>query len=215
MWFSVLWTFTHVNFIVTILQTFLGLKSVLAFLHDPLHVTGDPVGVPEKAPSISAEPIQPFNRIGLLCTGCNKVLLKGQTAFQRSGSSKLFCSPACLCSSKTKTCHCCLKYAYDISFSCIVVCCWNELTWCTFFTFREICDQHNTVIGPVDMLGTLKEFCSQKCLSTLKFKCSVCQKTGMVSRLLQFDFNSQTCNLIWYHGDARLLYRYLNLASSK
>ncbi|XP_056105679.1 zinc finger MYM-type protein 4 isoform X2 [Rhinichthys klamathensis goyatoka] len=106
---------------------------------------GDPVDV-------SAKPIQPFKRTGLLCTACNKVLLKGQTAFQRSGSSKLFCSPACLCSSKTKTCHCCLK---------------------------EICDQHNTVIGPVDMSGTLKEFCSQKCLSALSFKCSVCQKTGM------------------------------------
>ncbi|XP_077052160.1 zinc finger MYM-type protein 4-like isoform X3 [Siphateles boraxobius] len=110
---------------------------------------GDPVGVPSTAPSI---PAKPFNRIGLLCTACNKVLLKGQTAFQRSGSSKLFCSPACLCSSKMKTCHCCLK---------------------------EICDQHNTVIGPVDMLGTLKDFCSQKCLSALNFKCSVCQKTGM------------------------------------
>ncbi|KAK7125024.1 hypothetical protein R3I94_019168 [Phoxinus phoxinus] len=113
---------------------------------------GDPVDVPAKAPSISAEPIQPFNRISLLCTACNKVLLKGQTGFQRSGSSKLFCSPACLGSSKTKTCHCCLK---------------------------EICDQRNTVIGPVDMLGTLKEFCSQKCLGALNFKCSVCQKTGM------------------------------------
>ncbi|CAM4631844.1 unnamed protein product [Leuciscus chuanchicus] len=113
---------------------------------------GDPEGVPAKAPSISAKPIQPFNRISLLCTACNKVLLKGQTAFQCSDSSKLFCSPECLCSSKAKTCHCCLK---------------------------EICDQQNTVIAPVDMLGTLKEFCSQKCLSALNFKCSVCQKTGM------------------------------------
>ncbi|XP_039536681.1 zinc finger MYM-type protein 4 isoform X3 [Pimephales promelas] len=105
---------------------------------------GDPVDV-------SAKPIQPLKRAGLLCTGCNKVLLKGQTAFQRGGSSKLFCSPACLSSSKTKTCHCCLK---------------------------EICDGQNTKFGPVDMSGTLKEFCSQKCLSALNFKCSVCQKTG-------------------------------------
>ncbi|XP_067282647.1 zinc finger MYM-type protein 4 isoform X5 [Pseudorasbora parva] len=113
---------------------------------------GAPVNVPEKAPSVPAEPIQPFNQVGLLCTACNKVMLKGQTAFQRSGSSKLYCSPACLCSSKTKTCHGCRK---------------------------EIRDHHNTVNGPVDMSGTLKEFCSQKCLSALNFKCSVCQKTGV------------------------------------
>lgn len=165
--------------------SFKGLKSVPAFLHCPLHVTGAPVGVPAKAPSIPAESVQPFNRLGVLCTACNKVMLKGQTAFQRSGSSKLYCSPACLCNSKTKTCHSCHKYAYDISFNCIVVYCWNELTWSTFFTFREIRDQHNTIIGPVDMLGTVKDFCSQKCFSALNFKCSVCQKTGVVSRLLQ------------------------------
>uniref|UniRef100_A0A671S3T1 Zinc finger MYM-type protein 4-like n=1 Tax=Sinocyclocheilus anshuiensis TaxID=1608454 RepID=A0A671S3T1_9TELE len=125
------------------------LKSVFAFLH--LHVTGAPVGVPEKAPSIQAKSIQPLKRHGVLCTACNKVMLKGHTAFQRSGSSKLYCSPQCLCGSKKKTCHCCLK---------------------------EICDE-NIKIALVDLSGTVKEFCSQKCHSTLNFKCSVCQKTGV------------------------------------
>ncbi|XP_051729200.1 zinc finger MYM-type protein 4-like isoform X5 [Ctenopharyngodon idella] len=120
---------------------------------------GAPVGVPAKAPSIPAESVQPFNRLGVLCTACNKVMLKGQTAFQRSGSSKLYCSPACLCNSKTKTCHSCHK---------------------------EIRDQHNTIIGPVDMLGTVKDFCSQKCFSALNFKCSVCQKTGVTRHEVNF-----------------------------
>uniref|UniRef100_A0A672KNB4 Zinc finger MYM-type protein 4-like n=1 Tax=Sinocyclocheilus grahami TaxID=75366 RepID=A0A672KNB4_SINGR len=123
----------------------------LHFLHCLLHVTEAPVGVPEKAPSIPAKSIQPLKRHGVLCTACNKVMLKGQTAFQRSGSSKLYCSPQCLCNSKKKTCHCCLKEIHD----------------------------ENIKITLVDMSGTEKEFCSQKCRSALNLKCSVCEKTGV------------------------------------
>ncbi|XP_058608810.1 zinc finger MYM-type protein 4-like isoform X3 [Onychostoma macrolepis] len=109
------------------------------------------VGIPEKTPPIPAKSIQPLRRHGVLCTACNKVMLKGHTAFQRSGSSKLYCSPQCLCNAKKKTCHCCLK---------------------------EIQDE-NIKITLVDMSGTVKEFCSQKCRSALNFKCSVCEKTGV------------------------------------
>uniref|UniRef100_A0A8C1GXB8 Zinc finger MYM-type protein 4-like n=1 Tax=Cyprinus carpio TaxID=7962 RepID=A0A8C1GXB8_CYPCA len=105
----------------------------------------------EEAASNPAKSIPPLKRHGVLCTACNKVMLKGHTAFQRSGSSKLYCSPQCLCGSKKKTCHCCLK---------------------------EICDE-NINIALVDMSGTVKEFCSQKCRGALNFKCSVCQKTGV------------------------------------
>ncbi|XP_050993318.1 zinc finger MYM-type protein 4 isoform X3 [Labeo rohita] len=118
---------------------------------DDIKTQGAPVGIPEKAPSIPEKSIQPLKRHGVLCTACNKVMLKGHTAFQRSGSSKLYCSPQCLCSSKKKTCHCCLK---------------------------EIRDE-NIIIAPMDVSGTVKEFCSQKCRSAFNFKCSVCQKTGV------------------------------------
>ncbi|XP_042632889.1 zinc finger MYM-type protein 4-like isoform X1 [Cyprinus carpio] len=113
--------------------------------------TPDDVRIKEKAASNPAKSIPPLKRHGVLCTACNKVMLKGHTAFQRSGSSKLYCSPQCLCGSKKKTCHCCLK---------------------------EICDE-NINIALVDMSGTVKEFCSQKCRGALNFKCSVCQKTGL------------------------------------
>uniref|UniRef100_A0A673H3Q2 Zinc finger MYM-type containing 4 n=1 Tax=Sinocyclocheilus rhinocerous TaxID=307959 RepID=A0A673H3Q2_9TELE len=108
------------------------------------------VGV-NAAPSIPAKSIQPLKRHGVLCTACNKVMLKGHTAFQRSGSSKLYCSPQCLCNSKKKTCHCCLKEIHD----------------------------ENIKITLVDMSGTVKEFCSQKCRSALNLKCSMCEKTGV------------------------------------
>ncbi|XP_052388906.1 zinc finger MYM-type protein 4 isoform X1 [Carassius gibelio] len=118
---------------------------------DDVKIKGAPVGIPEKPPSIPAKSIHTLKRHGVLCTACNKVMLKGHTAFQRSGSSKLYCSPQCLCGSKKKTCHCCLK---------------------------EICDE-NIKIALVDMSGTVKEFCSQKCRNALNFKCSVCQKKGV------------------------------------
>ncbi|KTG35827.1 hypothetical protein cypCar_00003562 [Cyprinus carpio] len=118
---------------------------------DDIKIQEAPVGVPEKAPSIPAKSIPSLKRHGVLCTACNKVMLKGHTAFQRSGSSKLYCSPQCLCNSKKKTCHCC---------------------------FKEIHDE-NIKITLVDMSGTVKEFCSQECRSALNFKCSVCEKTGV------------------------------------
>lgn len=106
--------------------SFKCLKSVFAFLHH-LHDT-------EKAASNPAKSIPPLKRHGVLCTACNKVMLKGHTAFQRSGSSKLYCSPQCLCGSKKKTCHCCLKYVYDISFgySCMLLE-WFELMYVLSF----------------------------------------------------------------------------------
>ncbi|KAK7125022.1 hypothetical protein R3I94_019167 [Phoxinus phoxinus] len=122
-----------------------------------------PTVVPAKAtlgPAQSLRSLAPANAIGVVCTGCHKVLLKGQTAFQRKGCPKLYCSPQCLCSTSTmvvkipqkKQCYHCLK---------------------------DILDPKDVVNAPVDMSGTLKEFCSQKCLSALNFKCSVCQKAGM------------------------------------
>ncbi|XP_067282641.1 zinc finger MYM-type protein 4 isoform X2 [Pseudorasbora parva] len=127
-------------------------------------IAAAPAVVPGKAtsgpPALSLRSLAPANPVGVVCTGCNKVLLKGQTAFQRKGCPKLYCSPQCLCSTSTmvvkipqkKQCYHCLK---------------------------DILDPKDVVNAPVDMSGTLKEFCSQKCLNTLKFKCSVCQKPGM------------------------------------
>uniref|UniRef100_A0A672RLJ2 Zinc finger, MYM-type 4 n=1 Tax=Sinocyclocheilus grahami TaxID=75366 RepID=A0A672RLJ2_SINGR len=122
-----------------------------------------PAAVPAKAtalPTLSLHSLAPANPIGVVCTGCNKVLLKGQTAFQRKGCPKLYCSPQCLCSTSNvvvkipqkKQCHHCHK---------------------------DILEPKDVIISQVDMSGTVKEFCSQKCLRALSLKCSVCQKTGV------------------------------------
>uniref|UniRef100_A0A8C8HD97 TRASH domain-containing protein n=1 Tax=Oncorhynchus tshawytscha TaxID=74940 RepID=A0A8C8HD97_ONCTS len=112
----------------------------------------------------SIPPLMPM-AMRVACSACNKVLLKGQTAYQRKGSSDLFCSTSCLtsysppsvvkttapCPAK-KPCHYCLK---------------------------EIANPKDVITAPVDTMGTVKDFCSQTCLSSFNFKrnsCSMCKK---------------------------------------
>ncbi|XP_073668896.1 zinc finger MYM-type protein 4 isoform X3 [Paramisgurnus dabryanus] len=100
----------------------------------------------------------PFKPVGLSCAGCKKIILKGQTVFQRRGSPKIYCSLQCLCVTsaivvKKKTCHHCLK---------------------------EILDPKDVLFAPVDESGSVKEFCSQTCINAFNFRCSVCQRTGVI-----------------------------------
>uniref|UniRef100_A0A4X1VXE7 Zinc finger MYM-type containing 6 n=1 Tax=Sus scrofa TaxID=9823 RepID=A0A4X1VXE7_PIG len=64
-------------------------------------------------PSVPAVAIQVF------CSGCKKMLYKGQTAYHKTGSTQLFCStrciigyssPVCLPPPPRKTCANCSKY---------------------------------------------------------------------------------------------------------
>ncbi|XP_019129180.2 zinc finger MYM-type protein 4-like isoform X3 [Larimichthys crocea] len=66
--------------------------------------------LPSQAPA--PRPPQPSVPGSVRCSGCSKVLLKGQTAFQRKGSTQLFCSTVCLTghlppSNKVRTCFQC------------------------------------------------------------------------------------------------------------
>ncbi|CAB1321039.1 unnamed protein product [Coregonus sp. 'balchen'] len=105
--------------------------------------------------SSSIPPLIPM-AMRVACSACKKVLLKGQTAYQRKGSSDLFCSTSCLTSyspppvvkmtapgSAKKPCHYCLK---------------------------EIANPKDVITAPVDTMGTVKDFCSQTCLSSFNFK---------------------------------------------
>ncbi|XP_040909206.1 zinc finger MYM-type protein 4-like isoform X2 [Toxotes jaculatrix] len=82
------------------------------------------------------------------CSHCKKSLMRGQTAFQRKGSSSLFCSTTCLTTSLptvkgvTKICHNCQK-----------------------LIFRP----QDVILAP-DAEGTMKEFCSQNCLTSFNYK---------------------------------------------
>ncbi|KAJ7990941.1 hypothetical protein DPEC_G00292100 [Dallia pectoralis] len=86
------------------------------------------------------------NAVRVSCSGCSKVLLRGQTAFQRKGSTQLFCSTVCLTGftlppAKPRTCYQCLK---------------------------EIEDPKDVISVITD--NNLKDFCSQFCLSVFNRK---------------------------------------------
>ncbi|XP_071238942.1 zinc finger MYM-type protein 4 isoform X1 [Salvelinus alpinus] len=123
-----------------------------------------------QAPSSS----NPANAVRVSCSGCSKILLRGQTAFQRKGSTQLFCSTVCLTgftlpAIKLRTCYQCLK---------------------------EIEDPKDVISVITD--NNLKDFCSQFCLSVFNrrrkpgplsmpsvqepatLRCSMCKKSDTI-----------------------------------
>ncbi|XP_060721663.1 zinc finger MYM-type protein 4 isoform X1 [Tachysurus vachellii] len=136
-----------------------------------------------KAPSNTSVPVStpsPATSLCVVCSGCKKILLKGQTAFQRKGCSQLYCSPRCLysCSSaesvpipgSKKSCYYCHK---------------------------SIPNPKDVVTAAVDSTKSLKDFCSQKCLSAFNYKrdsansalgtkCSMCHNSCTIRHEVNF-----------------------------
>uniref|UniRef100_A0A4W3I5C0 Zinc finger MYM-type containing 2 n=1 Tax=Callorhinchus milii TaxID=7868 RepID=A0A4W3I5C0_CALMI len=86
--------------------------------------------------------------VKVICAHCKKPLQKGQTAYQRKGSSYLFCSTTCLSSfshkpAPKKLCTTCKK---------------------------EITNMKGTIVAQVDSSETFQEFCSTTCLSLYEEK---------------------------------------------
>ncbi|XP_026210496.1 zinc finger MYM-type protein 4 isoform X3 [Anabas testudineus] len=102
--------------------------------------------LPALAP-MPPRPPQPPVPGSVRCSGCSKVLLKGQTAFQRKGSTQLFCSTVCLTghlppANKNRTCFQCN---------------------------REIVQPRDMVTIPADDSNYM-HFCGQFCLSVFRHK---------------------------------------------
>ncbi|XP_042356199.1 zinc finger MYM-type protein 4-like isoform X3 [Plectropomus leopardus] len=109
-----------------------------------------PVPIPSSLPAlIPAPPRPPPPAVpgSVRCSGCSKVLLKGQTAFQRKGSTQLFCSTVCLTghlppANKNRSCFQCN---------------------------REILQPRDMITIPGDD-GNYINFCGQFCLSVFRHK---------------------------------------------
>ncbi|XP_061598837.1 SCAN domain-containing protein 3-like isoform X5 [Cololabis saira] len=70
-----------------------GLQAISSLpMRPPVPIT---TSLPTLAP-MPPRPPQPPVPGSVRCSGCSKVLLKGQTAIQRKGSTQLFCSTVCL-----------------------------------------------------------------------------------------------------------------------
>ncbi|XP_032391770.1 uncharacterized protein LOC116701860 isoform X1 [Etheostoma spectabile] len=92
------------------------------------------------------------------CSNCKQVLKDGETVYQRKGHADIFCSTPCLLKfyhrkQVKKTCHFCLQ---------------------------GITPQQNVIQALVDNEGTMKDFCSQSCLSSFSYKSIMSTKIPLV-----------------------------------
>uniref|UniRef100_A0A8B9ISU7 TRASH domain-containing protein n=1 Tax=Amazona collaria TaxID=241587 RepID=A0A8B9ISU7_9PSIT len=130
-------------------------------------------------------PSVPSTAVRVSCSGCKKILQKGQTAYQRKGSTQLFCSTLCLTgytvpasrppASTKKTCSSCSK---------------------------DILNPKDVITAQFDNTNFSKDFCSQSCLSTYELKrkpvvtihtnsisskCSMCQKNAVIRHEVNYQ----------------------------
>nr|XP_040057953.1 zinc finger MYM-type protein 2 isoform X3 [Gasterosteus aculeatus aculeatus] len=145
------------------------------------------VGTPPAASSLPKAPgpsssstsscaSQPQPRtVKVTCANCKKPLKKGQTAYQRKGSTHLFCSTTCLSAfshkpAPKKSCTMCKK---------------------------DITNMKGTIVAQVDSSESFQEFCSTGCLgayeskqnppkSIIKTKCTVCGKLTEIRHEVSF-----------------------------
>ncbi|KAM9344266.1 zinc finger MYM-type protein 2 [Pholidichthys leucotaenia] len=122
----------------------------------------------------SGSQMQP-RTVKVTCANCKKPLKKGQTAYQRKGSTHLFCSTTCLSAfshkpAPRKSCTMCKK---------------------------DITHMKGTIVAQVDSSESFQEFCSTGCLgayenkqsppkSGLKTKCTVCGKLTEIRHEVSF-----------------------------
>ncbi|XP_006886495.1 PREDICTED: zinc finger MYM-type protein 4 isoform X2 [Elephantulus edwardii] len=137
-------------------------------------------GVNKMLPSV------PATTVRVSCSGCKKILQKGQTAYQRKGSTQLFCSTLCLTGYTVpparppppptkKTCSSCSK---------------------------DILNPKDVINAQFENATTSKVFCSRSCLSTyelkrkpvvsmntnsLSTKCSMCQKNAVIRHEVNYQ----------------------------
>ncbi|XP_077071985.1 zinc finger MYM-type protein 2 isoform X1 [Siphateles boraxobius] len=119
---------------------------------------------------------QPQRTMKVTCANCKKPLKKGQTAYQRKGSSHLFCSTTCLSAfshkpAPKKSCTMCKKDITNM--------------------------KGGTIVAQVDSSESFQEFCSTGCLAAyenkqnpqknqIKTKCTVCGKLTEIRHEVSF-----------------------------
>ncbi|KAM6172710.1 zinc finger MYM-type protein 1 isoform 5-T5 [Erethizon dorsatum] len=134
-------------------------------------------------PSVSTAAIQ------VSCAGCKKILQKGQTAYQRKGSTQLFCSTPCI-----------TEYISSANVPA------STKTTCSNCS-KDIINLKDVINLQLEDNTSSKNFCSQSCLSSYEekrkpfvtictnsilTKCSICQKaaTKPAKTLTSFPYKS-------------------------
>ncbi|XP_075707726.1 zinc finger MYM-type protein 2 [Rhinoderma darwinii] len=113
--------------------------------------------------------------VKVTCANCKKPLQKGQTAYQRKGSTHLFCSTTCLSSFSQKP---------------------APKKLCTMCK-KDITTMKGTIVAQVDSSESFQEFCSTYCLSLYedkqnsaknqnKSRCTICGKLTEIRHEVSF-----------------------------
>nr|XP_014719508.2 LOW QUALITY PROTEIN: zinc finger MYM-type protein 6 [Equus asinus] len=120
-------------------------------------------------------PSVPAVAIQVLCSGCKKMLYRGQTAYHKTGSTQLFCSTRCITGYSSSACP-----APPPKKTC---------TNCS----KDILNPKDVITTQFESSSPSKDFCSQSCLSSYELKkkpvvtiytnsvstkCSMCQKNA-------------------------------------
>uniref|UniRef100_A0A8D3A4E1 Zinc finger MYM-type containing 2 n=1 Tax=Scophthalmus maximus TaxID=52904 RepID=A0A8D3A4E1_SCOMX len=142
----------------------------------PSPATSLPKPPGQSSSSNSSSSSQPQPRtVKVTCANCKKPLKKGQTAYQRKGSTHLFCSTTCLSAFSHKP---------------------APKKGCTMCK-KDITNMKGTIVAQVDSSEAFQEFCSTGCLgayenkqnppkSGLKTKCTVCGKLTEIRHEVSF-----------------------------
>uniref|UniRef100_A0A8B9X9W0 Zinc finger MYM-type containing 1 n=1 Tax=Bos mutus grunniens TaxID=30521 RepID=A0A8B9X9W0_BOSMU len=144
-------------------------------------------GMNKMLPSISTTAVQ------VSCSGCKKVFQKGQTAYQRKGSTELFCSTPCI-----------TEYISSGSSPALPK---RTCSNCS----KDILNLKDVISIQLEDTTTSKTFCSQSCLSSyeekrkpvvticansVSAKCSMCQTTTAIQYEVKYQSvkHSLCCN---------------------
>uniref|UniRef100_A0A8D1MNK1 TRASH domain-containing protein n=1 Tax=Sus scrofa TaxID=9823 RepID=A0A8D1MNK1_PIG len=134
-------------------------------------------GMNKMLPSVSTTAIQ------VSCSGCKKIFQKGQTAYQRKGSTQLFCSTPCI-----------TEYISSVNSPALPK---RSCSNCS----KDILNLKDVISVQLEDTTTSKNFCSQSCLSSyekrkpfvticsnsISTKCSMCQKTTLIQYEVKYQ----------------------------
>ncbi|XP_063310866.1 zinc finger MYM-type protein 4 isoform X1 [Pelobates fuscus] len=145
-----------------------------------------PISSPAATKSLPAVPAVPTTAVRVSCSGCKKTLQKGQTAYQRKGSTQLFCSTLCLTGYTVPPPRPIQPPARRTCSSCSIY----------------ISDPKDVITAQFDNPSGSKDFCSQSCLSAYELKrkpivtihtnsistrCSVCLKNAVIRHEVNYQ----------------------------
>ncbi|KAM6974369.1 uncharacterized protein LKV04_016014 [Tautogolabrus adspersus] len=116
-----------------------------------------PVLTSSADPGCSAPAVTPTD-LRESCSRCRKVLMEGETVYQRKSHTDIFCSSACLLN---------FYQMKQVQRSCT-------------FCLQAISQSKKVLQAPVDDEGTLKDFCCQTCMSSFNYKRMMSSKVPIV-----------------------------------